>query len=258
MKISCIIPARFASQRLPGKPMVKIKDTPMIEWVYRRACQVKRFDNVIVATDHPLIRDHILSIGGDARMTPEDLPSGTDRVAQVARNLDTDIVVNLQGDEPLIVPDVLEKVCAPFTDPGIRMVTPVTKFKSVQDLADTSLVRVVIDNQGDALYFTRAVVPYNRDANHYDQWLKEHPYYKHIGIYAYRKEFLLQLSEMPPGKLEQIEKLEQLRVLENGFRIRTVYADYTAMSIDTNEDLININNYVKTHHINMVDIHEKM
>jgi len=251
MKIVCVIPARFASQRLPGKPMLNIGDAPMIEWVYWRACQVERFDSVIVATDSQQIYDHIESIGGQASMTPEDLPSGTDRVAYIARNLNADIFLNLQGDEPLISPNVLEKVCDVFLNQDVQIATPVTRINSVEDLINPNLVRVVLDHENNALYFTRAVIPYFRDLEKYDDWLANFEFYKHIGIYAYQKEFLLRLTDLKPGMLEQVEKLEQLRVLEHGYKIRTVITDYQSRSVDTQEDLTEINKFISDHHITM-------
>ena len=258
MKIVCIIPARFASQRLPGKPMLKIGDAPMIEWVYRRARKVERFDKVVVATDNQVIYDHIESIGGQAIMTPEDLPSGTDRVAYIARNINAEIFLNLQGDEPLISPEVLEKVCDVFINQDVQIATPVTRINSVEDLTNPNLVRVVLDHESNALYFTRAVIPYFRDLEKYEDWLANFEYYKHIGIYAYRKDFLLQLTDLKPGKLEQVEKLEQLRVLEQGYKIRTVITDYQSRSVDTQKDLSEINQFISDHHITMEEIDEKM
>jgi len=258
MKIVCIIPARFASQRLPGKPMLTIANAPLNEWVNRRACKVEGFDTVIVATDSNIIYDHIISIGGRAVMTPEELPSGTDRVAYTAKDMDAEIIVNLQGDEPLITPDVLEKVCDVFSDPQVRIATPVTRIKSVEDLTDPNLARVVLDHDGNALYFTRAVIPFYRDKNKYEEWLHNHPYYKQIGIYAYRKDFLLHITSLEPGQLEKVEKLEQLRVLEHGYKIRTVISDYQSRSVDTEEDLIEMNEFISHHHLTMEEIDAKM
>ena len=254
MKIVCVIPARFDSQRLPGKPMLMIGDAPMIEWVYRRACKVKRFDTVIVATDSQIIYDHIISIGGHSTMTPVDLASGTDRVAFIAKNINAEIFLNLQGDEPLILPGVLEKVCDAFQNPRVQIATPISRINSVQDLTDPNLVRVVLDHEGNALYFTRAVVPFFRGLEKYEDWLENCEYYKHIGIYAYRKDFLLNLANLKPGKLEQVEKLEQLRVLEQGYKIRTVITDYQTRSVDTKEDLIEINKFIFDHHLTMEKI----
>lgn len=217
----------------------------MIEWVYRRAKRVKIFKRVIVATDHSAIYSFIKSISGEVIMTPDNLPSGTDRVAIAARDVDADVIVNLQGDEPLIEPGVLEKVCECFTESEVQVCTPITRIKKPEDLVNPSLARVIIDKQSDAIYFTRAVIPYNRDEQKVEEWYKKHKYYKHIGIYAYRKNFLFKLTRLPEGELEKIEKLEQLRIIENGYKIRTVLTDYQSLSVDTDEDLRNINTYIK-------------
>jgi 3-deoxy-manno-octulosonate cytidylyltransferase (CMP-KDO synthetase) len=249
MKFVCIIPARYASQRLPGKPLLKLGGQPMIEWVYRRACRVSLFEKVVVATDDQRILDHMKKIGGNVIMTPEDMASGTDRVAYVAQEIDADVIVNLQGDEPLISSEVLEKVCVPFEDPQVNMVTPITRIKSTEDMTDVTLARVIIDKNKDAIYFTRATIPYNRDLENRDEWHQHHHYFKHIGIYAYRRNFLLEVSNLPPGKLEKIEKLEQLRVIENGYQITPVYTDYKSVCVDTPQDLQDINNYISEHNL---------
>jgi len=244
MKIVCVIPARYASTRLPGKPLAMIGGAPMIEWVYRRALRVDEFTSVIVATDDKRIFDAVNGFGGVTVMTPSELPSGTDSVAFLAGSTDADVFVNLQGDEPLINPEVLKALCKVFSDPEVYMATPVRKITNIDELIDPNNARVIIDQSGNAMYFTRAVIPFNMISSDYSEWLKADSYYKHIGIYAYRKDFLLRLSELPVGKLEKIEKLEQLRVLENGFKIRTIQTNYTGISIDTKEDLEYINNYV--------------
>jgi 3-deoxy-manno-octulosonate cytidylyltransferase (CMP-KDO synthetase) len=235
-----------------------IDKAPMIEWVYKRACKVNRFEDVIVATDNQIIFDHIVSIGGRVVMTPEDLRSGTDRVAYVARDLNADVFLNLQGDEPLITPGVLEKVCSAFNDPEVQIATPVAKIKTLADLIDPNSVRVVLDNKGNALYFTRSIIPYFRDISKQEDWLDNFKYYKHIGIYAYRKDFLLRLTTLQPGELEKVENLEQLRVLEHGYKIRAVISEYQSRSVDTNEDLIEMNKYITDHHIKLEEIDAKM
>lgn len=254
MKIVCIIPARYASQRLPGKPMLKIGDAPMIEWVYRRACQVKKFETVIVATDSQVIYDHIVSIGGHSTLTPVELGSGTERVAYIAKHINAEIFLNLQGDEPLIVPTVLEKLCDAFQNPEVQIATPISRIKSVQDLTNPNLVRVVLDHEGNALYFTRSVIPFFRDLEKYEDWLENFEYYRHVGVYAYRKDLLLRLTRLKPGKLEQVENLEQLRILEQGYKIRTVITDYQARSVDTEEDLNEVNKYIFDHHLTVEKI----
>ena len=258
MKFICVIPARYASTRFPGKPLALIDGHPMVEWVYRRATLVTRFDDVLVATDDDRIFDAVQKFGGKVIMTPEDLASGSDRVAWLAGSGDGDVYVNLQGDEPLINPMVLENLCQAFDDPAVAMATPIKIIKTEKELTDPNNARVVIDNQGDALYFTRAVVPYYRGVKDYAEWLNTGTYYKHIGIYAYRREFLLRLAALPQGNLEQTEKLEQLRVLENGYRIRTVLTEYESISVDTSDELDEVNNYVQKNGIKMDADHEKM
>ena len=258
MKFVCVIPARYASTRFPGKPLALIDGHPMIEWVYRRATVVKRFDDVLIATDDRRIYDAVGKFGGKVIMTPEDLASGSDRVARVAESVNGDVYVNLQGDEPLINPRVLENLCLAFDDPSVLIATPVRKIRTEKELTDPNYARVIIDNKGDALYFTRAVVPFFRGVKDPADWLKGGTYFKHIGIYAYRRDFLIQLAAMPQGKLEQIEKLEQLRVLENGYRIRTVVTDYESISVDTPDELNEVNNYVQRNGIKMDVDHEKV
>lgn len=237
-----MIPARYASTRLPGKPLALIGDKPMIEWVYEKAIAAPGIDRVVVATDDERIAEVVHHFRGEVVLTDAGLASGTDRVAAVARNMDADVVINLQGDEPFVEPDLLSRLAAAFADPAIDMATPVKKISSEQDLHSADLVRVVRDIHNFALYFTRAVIPYVRDRS---DWLKHHEFFKHIGIYAYRKEFLLKLSRLPVSSLEKAEKLEQLRVLENGFRIFTIETEYESVSVDTPEDLLRVNKLLK-------------
>ncbi len=256
MKIICVIPARYASSRLPGKPLALIAGKPMIEWVYRRAKAVPEFSLVLVATDDSRIKQTVESFGGMVELTPEDLPSGTDRVACMAERYEADIFVNLQGDEPLVVPGVLQALIRPFSDPDVQMTTPVSTIEDPADLYDTNKVRVICDINGNALYFSRAAIPFLRDISETSLWPKNHIYYKHIGIYAYRKAFLIKLTRLPVGKLESAEKLEQLRVLENGYRIRTVVTNYRERSVDTPEDLEKINNDIRKNKITMEALYE--
>ena len=223
----------------------------MIEWVYTRASRAESISQVLVATDDQRIYDAVKSFGGLVLMTPNDLSSGSDRVAYVARNYSADIVINLQGDEPLITAQLLESICAVFHSQHVYMATPVKKISSYRELTDPNLVRVVVDMEQNALYFSRAVIPFLRDQQEQESWMKQFNYYKHIGLYAYRREFLLELAQRPCGKLEKAERLEQLRVLENGFKIKTVETDYHAMSVDTPQDLEHVNHYVQQHKIKM-------
>lgn len=236
----CVIPARYASSRLPGKPLALIAGKPMVQWVYERALQAQMISRVLVATDHELIQRVVESFGGEVILTSPELASGTDRVAAVIKDLKADIILNLQGDEPFISPELLDQMVKPFGDLSIDMATPVKKIDKAAELVDPNLVRVVRDKYNYALYFTRAVIPHVRDEEE-GNWLKSHEFFKHIGIYAYRKDFLLKLTQLPVSTLEKAEKLEQLRVLENGYRIYTVETCYDSISVDTEEDLKRVN-----------------
>ncbi len=247
MKAICVIPARYGSTRFPGKPLAKILEKPMIQWVYERAQKAKSFQTVLVATDDQRIAQVVEQFGGKVCLTPSDLPSGTDRVALAVQDLEVDVVVNLQGDEPLIDPLLLDELVNVFKQrPDVEMATPVKKIETRADLTNPNLVRVVRDRQNFALYFSRSVVPYLRDAGDPKGWLEQFNFYKHVGIYAYRKDFLLKLTALPPGNLEQAEKLEQLRVLENGFKIFTIETHYNSISIDTPEELEMLNQQLLT------------
>ncbi len=224
---------------------MRIAGSPMIEWVYKRAAQVKLFEKVIVATDDRRILQAVHDFGGQAELTPAELHSGTDRVAFLARKINADVYINVQGDEPLIEPNLLMDVCTPYSDHDVIMTTAVSKITNFKELIDPNLVRVVLDKEGNALYFSRAVIPFIRDEADLKQWYNQHTFYKHIGIYTYRRDFLLQLSTLPQGSLEQAERLEQLRVLENGFKIRTVQTAYNSLCVDTPEDLLQVENFIK-------------
>ena len=220
MNVVAIIPARWASSRFPGKPLALIAGKPMIQWVYERTRQAETLTDIIVATDDDRIVDAVTAFGGRAVMTPSELPSGTDRAAFVARELDVDAVINVQGDEPLIDPHAIDVLTETLlSETTTRMATLVRKITEANEVDNPNIVRVVIDNNNDALYFSRAAVPYARDIEK-ESWVDHYTYYDHIGIYAYRKDFLLQLTELPISMLEQAEKLEQLRVLENGYKIK--------------------------------------
>ncbi len=241
MNAICVIPARYASTRFPGKPLVKILDKPMIQWVYQRAKKARGFQQVLVATDDQRIAEVVRQFGGQVRLTPPDLTSGTDRVAKAVEDLDVDIVVNLQGDEPLIQPELLDELIAVFEKHSeVQVATPIKRITHLADLVNPNLVRVVKDKNNYALYFTRSIIPYLRDIPEQHEWIEKFTYYKHVGIYAYRKQFLIKLSHWNKGKLEMAEKLEQLRILEHGYKIFTLETDYESISVDTPEDLDNV------------------
>jgi 3-deoxy-manno-octulosonate cytidylyltransferase (CMP-KDO synthetase) len=230
MKAIGVIPARFASSRLPGKPLAEIAGKTMIEHVYRRALEAKSLSAVYVATDDARIQEAVLQFGGNAVMTREDHRSGTDRIAEAVAEMDVDVVVNVQGDEPLLDPAEIDAVVAPFGErPDLMMSTAATPIADPRDVMDPSVVKVVLDVRGDALYFSRLPIPFYRSG--------DRGHLKHIGLYAYRKAFLPIYAGLAPTPLEQSEQLEQLRVLENGYRIHVVLTDKDAISVDTPEDL---------------------
>ena len=235
MKIFGIIPARYASTRLPAKALIDICGRSMIRRVYERARQSPALDRLIVATDDARITDQVRGFGGEALRTSPDHPSGTDRVAEAAAALgagDDDLIVNIQGDQQLFEPGMIDEIVAPFrAEAGLQMGALVHPVRSPQELASPSVVKVVVDRMGFALYFSRSPMPYVISP-------AETPrYYKHIGPYAYRMRFLLQFTRLERGPLERAESLEQLRALENGFRIRTVETRFDSREVDPPEDL---------------------
>ena len=242
MRIAAIIPARFASTRFPGKPLAEIAGKPMIERVYQRVSCSKTIDRVIVATDDQRIYSAVTAFGGEACMTRDDHASGTDRLAEVAEKLDTDLVVNVQGDEPLIDPAMIDAAVAPLRDDtSIVMGTLKTIISDWQEFRDPNVVKVVTDRSGFALYFSRSPVPFPREEwDSASQSPAELGAFKHIGLYVYRRDFLLRFAAMPQTLLEETEKLEQLRALENGYRIRVVETDRVCIGVDTPEDVARV------------------
>ena len=235
MRTLCVIPARYASTRLPGKPLADICGKPMICRVLERASRARKPDKVIVATDDKRICDAVRAEGGEALMTRTDHLTGTDRLAEVAEAYPAvDLIVNVQGDEPLIEPSVIDDLIAPFEmDENLPMATVMTRMEDAEEQLDPNNVKVVVDKLGYALYFSRSLVPYPRAA--------AGPVYKHIGIYAYRRDFLLRYARLEPTPLEKAESLEQLRALENGYGIRVLETDCRFVGVDTVEDLALVN-----------------
>lgn len=233
MKAVGIIPARYHSTRLEGKPLMDIHGKPMIQWVYENVMKADVLDDVFVATDDQRIVEAVERFGGRAVMTSSEHTTGTDRIAEVARNLDVHVVINIQGDEPFITPTMINEVAAPLlADQDIPMCTLMHEITE-EDFQNPNVVKVVTDSSGFALYFSRSLIPYPRNK-------AGHRAFEHIGIYGYQKTFLLKLTALPPTPLEKTEALEQLRVIENGFKIKviaTAAADYIPLSIDTREDL---------------------
>ena len=233
-----IIPARFASERLPGKPLAEIHGRPMIVHVMRRVAEATLVDRVIVATDDSRIAAVVEAHGGTALLTPANLRSGSDRVAYVARSLeDANIVVNVQGDEPLIPPDMIDEGIRPLLDdPSIDTATIVRRIHRVEEFGAPSVTKVVLDKAGNCLYFSRAPIPFGRDHSP-EVLVRDNPVYAHVGLYVFRRQFLILFSEMEQSPLEKIEKLEQLRILENGRKIRAVITSLESPSVDTLGDL---------------------
>ncbi|MCE5199751.1 MAG: 3-deoxy-manno-octulosonate cytidylyltransferase [Armatimonadota bacterium] len=231
MKATVIIPARMSATRFPGKPLADLCGKPMIQWVYERAAQAKGVDGVLVATCDQEIIDAVTSFGGQAVMTSDKHRSGTDRLAEAAAGLDADVIVNVQGDEPLIDPSAIERAITPFTeDASLEMVSLMVPIDT-ESAKDPNLVKVVVTVDNYALYFSRSPIPYERKP------LTGRSIYGHVGLYAYTKDFLLKFASMTPTPLEAAESLEQLRVLENGHRIKMVEISDRPLGVDTEEDL---------------------
>ena len=231
MNVLGVIPARYHSTRLPGKPLLMIGAKPMIQWVYEAAKTTALIDELVVATDDQRIYDVVVDFGGKAEMTATDHPTGTDRLAEVARRYQTELVVNIQGDEPLIQGSVIDSIIRPLLeDPGLPMSTAKVCLTDSEQIKEASVVKVVTAENGDALYFSRSPIPYPRNAG-------QAVYWKHVGLYGYRKEFLLKYIGLPQSQLELAESLEQLRVLSNGYRIKVVEVEQDSVGVDTQEDL---------------------
>jgi len=234
-----IIPARYASSRFPGKPLADIGGKPMIQHVYEQAS--KALDIVVVATDDQRIFDAVEAFGGKVVMTSDQHRSGTDRCFEALVNMQQpfDVVINIQGDEPFVKPEHIHalKTCFEVAETQIAtLVKPFAQNDDFEMLFNANTPKVVLNNRQEALYFSRSIVPYYRNAPH-TAWLQNHIYYKHIGMYAYRSDVLKQLTALPPSSLELAESLEQLRWLENGFRIKVSIVDFETIAVDTLDDL---------------------
>ena len=252
-----IIPARYESTRFPGKPLYPLKGIPIIQHVYNNSRRARLADDVIVATDSETIFERVFAFGGKAVMTDKKHPSGTDRIAEVAASMDYDIVVNVQADEPLVRPEMIDAVINVLNDKRASIGTLAKKIEDPREIIDPNVVKVVFDREGFAIYFSRAPIPFYRDlfslkygsAEAQKQGREEATFrpldfqtselfmFKHIGIYSYRRDVLVALSSMEPTKLEQIEKLEQLRALENGMKIKIEETFFETYGVDTPEDL---------------------
>ncbi len=236
MKVIGMIPARYASTRLPGKPLVPILGKLMIERVFEQTSRAESIDEVWVATDDQRICDAVKAFGGNAVMTSSECASGTDRLAQAAATLDGDIIVNVQGDQPFIDPRMIDEAVQPLlSEPSLPMATLIHPIHRTQDLQDPGVVKAVVDIHGNGMYFSRSLIP----APHNDV---VHQVYEHVGLYVYRRDFLMTLAELPQTLMERVEGLEQLRVIENGYKLRCVITacednELSGFSIDTIEDV---------------------
>lgn len=245
-----IIPARYHSTRFPGKPLVVIDGMTMIRRVYEQCLRSKNLSKVVVATDHEVIFKHVKDFGGDVVMTATTHASGTERCAEAARimvaeneGLKPEVIVNIQGDEPYIHPEQIDQVLGCFENTDTRIATLCKRIAHAEDLSNPNLVKVVCDLQANALLFSRSAIPFVRNADP-ASFLNEGLFLKHIGIYAYRYETLLQLVSLPPSRLEQAESLEQLRWMEHGFRIRVRETELESQAVDTPGDLLKITNTI--------------
>ena len=236
-RVVVVIPARYASTRLPGKPLVSLAGKPMVQRVYERARQAQTVHQVLVATDDQRIIDAVRAFGGEARMTRSDHRTGTERIAEVAAHEDGDVFVNVQGDEPLVDPAAIDAaVAALLEEPAAQIATVATAIRHAGDIMDPNVVKTVLDFDGNGLYFSRAPIPWIRDTPQ-----KIHvKYWKHLGLYVFQRDALLEYPTLPQGELEKIEQLEQLRWLENGWKIRVAEVQHDAVSVDVPEDVARV------------------
>ncbi len=233
-----IIPARYASTRFHAKALADIHGKSMVQRVYEQASNARSLRHVLVATDHPLIFSHVQQFGGQVVMTSPEHPSGTDRCFEALQKLSTsfDFVINIQGDEPFIQHEQIDILAAGLQPGQTQLATLVKKIEDTDTLTDPNKPKVILNTAGEAIYFSRQPIPYERGAEA-KQWLEKHTFYKHIGMYAYRSDILAQITRLPVSTLEKAEALEQLRWIENGYHIQTAITPYDSIGIDTPEDL---------------------
>lgn len=245
MKFLGVIPARYGSSRFEGKPLELIHGKPMIEWTYKRALK-SNLDKVIVATDDERIAKVVIGFGGEVIMTSKNHETGTDRIAEVAlKYTDFDVIINIQGDEPLIEGSMINSLMEPFiNEKELKMATLKYKLTNIEDIDNTNIVKVITDKNDYALYFSRCPIPFPRNLN-------IDVYYKHIGVYGYKRDFVLEYAKMSQTALEKSESLEQLRVLENGYKIKVIETKHKVLGVDTPEDLVKVMNYIKENNIEL-------
>lgn len=245
MNIYGVIPARYASTRFPGKPLIQIAGKSMIQRVYEQSKKCSSLRDVIIATDDQRIYDHSISIGAKVVMTSEDHTSGTDRCAEVLNSIkDCDVIINIQGDEPLIDPKQIELLCSCFDDNKTDIATLVKKIDSLEVLFNYNTPKVILDHNSFALYFSRECIPHIRNIDR-ENWLNKHTFYQHIGIYGYKADVLKEITTLKTSSLEQAESLEQLRWIENGYKIKTACTEIESIAIDSPEDLDKVLSHLK-------------
>ena len=245
MKTLVVIPARLASTRFPGKPLALLENKPIVQWVFEAASKAQLPHKVVIATDHSSIRDAVAEFGGTALITEPDHPSGTDRCSEIARRLPQyEYIINVQGDEPFIQPEQIDQLAELIRKGDYPIATLAVPFSQTEALFNASTVKVVATTDDRALYFSRQPIPFFRDEPG-EIWLSKHTYYRHIGMYAYRRSTLLELSRLSESGLEKAEKLEQLRWLEAGYSIALGYTPSASIGIDTPEDLQKAHHWLK-------------
>jgi 3-deoxy-manno-octulosonate cytidylyltransferase (CMP-KDO synthetase) len=241
LKKIVVIPARLNSSRLPNKVLLELKDKTVIQRVYEQCLKAKNIDEVYIATDSTKVKESCKTFTSNIIMTKDTHESGTDRIAEAVLNIECDVVINVQGDEPFIDPILIDELANSFEYSQTHMASAMHKIKYVDELKNHNVVKVTVDKNSEALYFSRSIIPHHRDdweslLCHHETIPEALRFYRHLGIYGYTKEFLLIYSKMEPTYLEKLEKLEQLRVLENGYKIKMIETEYNSIGIDTKED----------------------
>lgn len=241
MKKIVVIPARLNSSRLPNKVLLDLKGKSVVQRVYEQCLKSKSVHTIYIATDSLEVKQSCEQFTNNIIMTKDSHETGTDRIAEAVQNVECDVVINVQGDEPFIEPELIDELANAFDEDDVKMTSVMHKIAKVDELKNHNVVKVTVDNSNNALYFSRSIIPHHRDE--WDRLLKHHEvipevliFYRHLGVYGYTKEFLLTYSKMEQGYLERLEKLEQLRVLENGYKIKMIETNYKSIGIDTMDD----------------------
>jgi 3-deoxy-manno-octulosonate cytidylyltransferase (CMP-KDO synthetase) len=244
-----IIPARYASTRFPGKALIDIAGKSMIQRVYEQSSKAKCFKKIVVATDNELIYNHVMAFGGNVVMTSENHPSGTDRCFEALQNTegDFDYVINIQGDEPFVSPTQIETLADTLTDKDVEIATLIMQISNLQQITDLGEAKVVLNNKNEAIYFSRSPIPFVRNLPP-EKWQEASTFFRHVGMYAYRKDILEKITLLQPSSLEKAESLEQLRWIENGYKIKVAFTTEETPCIDTPEDMEKALSWMK-HHI---------